>query len=67
MINITINNNNDKKYEEEREEREEREEVTDFTKSPNLPIYRFKFTKDFMEELILKKLGKYGLKIMKKL
>jgi hypothetical protein len=51
MINITINNNNDKKYEEEREEREEREEVTDFTKSPNLPIYRFKFTKDFMEEL----------------
>jgi hypothetical protein len=37
---------------EEREEREEREEVKDdVSKSPNLPIYRFKFTKDFMEEL----------------
>ena len=65
MINININNDikNEEEREErkereemeegeEREEREEREEVKDdVSKSPNLPIYRFKFTKDFMEEL----------------
>jgi len=44
MININIQNE-----EEDREEIEKREE--DVSKSPNLPIYRFKFTKDFMEEL----------------
>jgi hypothetical protein len=47
MININIQN--DKINEEDREEIEKREE--DVSKSPNLPIYRFKFTKDFMEEL----------------
>jgi hypothetical protein len=44
MININIQNE-----EEDREEIEKREE--DVSKSQNLPIYRFKFTKDFMEEL----------------
>jgi len=46
MINIDIKN--DKINEEGREEIEDKEYVS---KSPNLPIYRFKFTKDFMEEL----------------
>ena len=44
MININIQNE-----EEDREEIEKREE--NVSKSQNLPIYRFKFTKDFMEEL----------------
>ena len=52
MININIQT--DKIEDEEREQREEikeREDKEDVSKSPNLPIYRFKFTKDFMEEL----------------
>jgi len=46
MININIQT--DKINEEEREEIEE---IEDVSKSVNLQIYRFKFTKDFMEEL----------------
>ena len=52
MININIHT--DKINEEEREEieeREDKEEREDVSKSVNLQIYRFKFTKDFMEEL----------------
>ena len=52
MINITINNDRTSEEREVLEEREDIEviEVKDL-KVSNLPIYRFKFTKDFMEEL----------------
>jgi hypothetical protein len=63
MINITMNIDNDRKREvlEEREVLEVLEDLEDLEerqdlevkdlKVSNLPIYRFKFTKDFMEEL----------------
>ena len=61
MITPTINNdikNEDAECSEYRindsectEDRINDSECTEDTKSPNLPIYRFKFTKDFMEEL----------------
>ena len=52
MININIQTDKI----EEREQREEIEEIEDkenVSKLSNLPIYRFKFTKDFMEELYI--------------
>ena len=47
MINNTMNINNEEVIEEVIEENR----IVKDLKSPNLPIYRFKFTKDFMEEL----------------